>query len=59
MSKKPKWAEKLTKEEIKHLKELGEFTLKGAVEMAKFQKNKDVLNRCHTCHSIGKKLGVI
>lgn len=57
-----KWQNKLTKSELKHLREMGVTTLAGANRNAEHQanlrKNPDMLEPCFECRSINIKLGL-
>lgn len=56
-----KWQDKLTKKELKHLRENGILTLSGmernAEAQAKMRREEDSPEPCFECWSISQKLG--
>jgi len=54
----PKWAKRLNKSEIKHLKNMDIFTKEKMLKNIELQKTLPNTSKCWECVSIGNKLGV-
>jgi hypothetical protein len=67
---RPKWQQKLTVREIRHLEEMGMSTLAGAIRNAEFQaelradrmikfpESPGIAEPCFDCKTISRKLGL-